>query len=69
MHAVRAIEAGEYEPILLADLMNDSGDLGQLSRMLDSMARTISLRDHQLRLLRKVIPIGVSLSADVPCQN
>lgn len=64
MHALRAVEAGEYDPILLVDLMNDSGDLGQLSRMLDSMARTISLRDHQLRLLRRVIPIGVSLSAE-----
>lgn len=64
MHALRAIEAGEYTSILLVDLLKESGDLGQLARMLDSMAHEISLRDHQLHLLRKVIPIGVSLSAE-----
>ena len=64
MNAVRAIEAGEYTPGLLSDLEKDSGDLGQLARMLDVMARGVSLRDHQLRLLRKVIPIGVALSAE-----
>jgi len=64
MQAVRAIEAGEYTPGLLSGLEKDSGDLGQLARMLDVMARGVSLRDHQLRLIRKVIPIGVALSAE-----
>ena len=64
MNAVRAIETGEYSPGLLSDLEKDSGDLGQLARMLDGMARGVSLRDHQLRLLRRVIPIGVALSAE-----
>lgn len=63
-HAVRAIEAGEYAPSLLAEFINDVGDLGQLARMLDTMARGVSARDNQLNLLRKVIPIGVSLSAE-----
>jgi transcriptional regulator with GAF, ATPase, and Fis domain len=64
MNAVRAVGAGEYTAGLLSDLEDDSGDLGQLARMLDVMARGVSLRDHQLRLLRKVIPIGVALSAE-----
>ncbi|NJN78977.1 MAG: GAF domain-containing protein [Anaerolineales bacterium] len=63
-HAVRAIEAGEYSPTLLVEFIKDSGDLGQLARMLDAMAKSISVRDNQLNLLRKVIPIGVSLSAE-----
>jgi hypothetical protein len=64
MQAVRAVEAGEYTPDLLSATANDPGDLGQLARMLDSMARGVTLRDNQLRLLRKVIPIGVSLAAE-----
>jgi GAF domain-containing protein len=64
MQAVRAVEAGEYTPELLSELGGDPGDLGQLARMLDSMARGVSFRDNQLRLLRKVIPIGVSLAAE-----
>ena len=63
-HAVRAIESGEYSPSLLAEFIKDSGDLGQLARMLDTMARSVLVRDNQLNLLRKVIPIGVSLSAE-----
>lgn len=64
MQAVRAIEAGEYTPDLLSDLAGQQDELGQLARMLDGMARSVSFRDNQLRLLRKVIPIGVSLSAE-----
>jgi hypothetical protein len=50
------LEAGEYSRHLLSDLVSESGDLGQLARMLDAMAHDVALRDHQLRLLRKVIP-------------
>lgn len=64
MHAVRAIEQGNYDPILLKDFMDESGDLGQLARMLDTMAGTILQRNNQLSLLSKVIPIGLSLSAE-----
>ena len=61
---MRAVEAGEYTPDLLSELGKDTGDLGQLSRMLDGMARGFTFRDNQLRLLRKVIPLGVSLAAE-----
>ena len=64
MQAVRAVEKGEYTPDLLSDLAKEGGELGQLARVLDDMARVVSFRDNQLRLLRKVIPIGVSLSAE-----
>lgn len=64
MHAARAIERGDYHSALLAEFMNESGELGQLARVLDSMANTINQRNTQLVLLNKVIPIGVSLSAE-----
>jgi hypothetical protein len=64
MQAVRAVEAGEYYPELLGDIAKDTGDLGQLARLLDAMARGVTFRDHQLQLLRKVIPIGVALAAE-----
>ncbi len=61
---MRAIERGDYDPILLQDFLQESGDLGQLAKMVDTMASTISQRNVQLNLLNKVIPIGVSLSAE-----
>lgn len=64
IHAMRAIERGEYHPALLKEFMGDSGDLGKLSQMVDTMAATVSQRETQLTLLNKVIPIGVSLSAE-----
>ena len=64
MHAVRAIERGDYEPNLLAEFLKESGDLGQLAQMLDTMANTILQRNTQLMLLNKVIPIGVSFAAE-----
>jgi len=64
MHAVRAIEHGEYESALLSEFLQDSGDLGQLAQLVDSMAGTVAQRDNQLKLLSKVIPIGVSLAAE-----
>ena len=64
MNAVRAIERGEYDSIILRDLMKESGDLGQLAQVLDSMATTVAQRNTQLNLLNKVIPIGVSLAAE-----
>jgi GAF domain-containing protein len=64
IHAVQALEAGEYSPHLLHDLAEEKGELGQLARILDKMAHTVSQRDNRLRLLQKVIPIGVSLSAE-----
>jgi hypothetical protein len=64
MLAVHAVEAGEYTPDILSDLAKDKGELGQLARMLDDLARGVKFRDNQLRLLRRVIPVGVALSAE-----
>lgn len=64
IHAIKAVETGEYSADLLSDIAKDSGDLGQLARMLDAMARSVTFRDNQLRLLQRVIPIGVALSAE-----
>lgn len=64
MHAVRAIERGDYHSALLEEFLKESGELGQLAQVLDSMANTIHQRNTQLILLSKVIPIGVSLAAE-----
>lgn len=64
MHAVRAIERGDYDSSLLRDFLKESGELGQLAQLLDTVANTIHQRNTQLMLLSKVIPIGVSLSAE-----
>jgi len=64
IHAVHAVEAGEYTSDLLSDLASDSGELGQLARILDTMAHKTQFRDYQLSLLRKIIPIGLALSAE-----
>jgi transcriptional regulator with GAF, ATPase, and Fis domain len=64
MHAVRAIEQGDYDSVMLRDFLKETGELGQLAQMLDSMANNILQRNTQLMLLSKVIPIGVSLSAE-----
>jgi len=64
VQAVHAVEEGEYQPALLADLIEQKDDLGQLARVVDTMGRGVAFRYKQLRLLRKVIPIGVALSAE-----
>jgi len=64
MEAARAVAAGEYKPDLLADLVHEPTEMGQLARVFDSMARNVLARDRQLRLLRVVIPRGVALSAE-----
>jgi hypothetical protein len=64
MHAIRAVETGEYTTDILKDISTTNDEMGQLAKMLDRMARSVSFRDNQLRLLRKVIPIGVALSAE-----
>jgi len=64
MQAVHAVEAGEYQPALLKDLLDGNDEISQLARVIDTMARGVSFRDKQLRLLRTVIPVGVSLSAE-----
>lgn len=64
MQAVHSVEAGEYTADMLSDIARDTGELGQLARVFDAMARGVVFRDNQLRLLRKVIPVGVALSVE-----
>ncbi len=64
MEAARAVAAGEYRPDLLNDILHEQDEMGQLARVFDSMARNVSARDRQLKLLRVVIPTGVALSAE-----
>ena len=64
MHAINAIEEGEYKSELLAELITQKDDIGQFARVVDSMGRSVTFRYKQLRLLQRVIPIGVALSAE-----
>lgn len=64
MEAARAVEAGEYRSDLLAELMEGRDEMGQLARVFDSVARNVTARDRQLKMLRVVIPTGVALSAE-----
>ena len=64
MEAARAVEAGEYRSALLAELMKGRDEMGQLARVFDSVARNVTARDRQLKMLRVVIPMGVALSAE-----
>jgi len=64
IQAVNTIEEGKYKPDLLADLIKQTDDLAQLARVIDSMGRGVAFRYKQLRLLQRVIPIGVALSAE-----
>jgi len=64
MEALRAIEKGLYRPEMLEDVLARQDEVGELARMLDSMAREVQFKERQRKLLRTVIPIGVSLSAE-----
>ena len=64
MEAARAVEEGEYRSVLLAELMKGRDEMGQLARVFDSVARNVTARDRQLKMLRVVIPMGVALSAE-----
>jgi transcriptional regulator with GAF, ATPase, and Fis domain len=64
MDAVRALVAGEYTSEVLHGLETDSEDMAQLARTLDAMAHTVAQRNHQLNSLKRIIPIGVALSAE-----
>ena len=62
--AVRMLGEGEYDERFLHVLKDRKDDIGELARMLDAMAQQVSSRNMQLKHLRKVIPIGVSLSGE-----
>lgn len=62
--AALAVEAGEYKAGMLAAVTSRTDEMGQLGRVFEEMAGEVLARDRRLRLLRVVIPIGVSLSAE-----
>ncbi len=64
MQAVHAVEVGDYKPDALQGLIEQKDDIGQLARVVDTMGRGVAVRLKQLRLLQRVIPIGVALSAE-----
>ena len=64
MRAINAAEEGDYSSGLLADLLEQEDDLGRLARAVDTMGRGAASHHKQYRLLQKVIPIGVALSAE-----
>jgi GAF domain-containing protein len=64
MAALNAIEKGDYQPTMLESILSRQDDVGQLARMLDSVAHEVLFKERQRQLLRTVIPIGVSLSAE-----
>ncbi len=62
--AAAALQAGEFHPGMLSGIAKHSGELGQAARIFEDMAREVSARDRRLSLMRYVIPVGVSLSAE-----
>jgi GAF domain-containing protein len=64
IEALYAIEKGDYRSGMLVDLLSQQDEIGQLARMLDSVAREMLFKEKQRQLLRTVIPIGVLLSAE-----
>ncbi len=58
------MEQGAYNPDWLSDLIARPDEIGRLARAVDVMGREFAFRYNQLHLLRKVIPIGVALSAE-----
>jgi len=64
MAALNSIEKGDYQPNMLEDILSRQDDVGQLARMLDSVAHEVLFKERQRQLLRTVIPIGISLSAE-----
>ncbi len=64
MQAVHMVEEGAYKSESLADLIDQRDDIGQLARVVDTMGRGVAFHYKQLRLLQKVIPVGVALSAE-----
>lgn len=64
LQVVKDVEDGSYQAAALANIAVRRDELGKLARAFDHMAREASARDRRLRLLRKVIPTGVGLSAE-----
>lgn len=59
-----SIAEGKYAPETLEKVVTRQDELGALGRVFDEMGRTVAARDRRLNLLRVIIPMGVSLSAE-----
>lgn len=62
--AAEEVAQGHYFPRTLAPVLARRDELGRLGQVFDSMAREVSARDRRLSLLKTIIPLGVSLSAE-----
>jgi len=62
--AIQMMGAEEHDSALLDGLKERTDDIGELARMLEKAAQRVTLRDRELKHLRRVIPIGVSLLAE-----
>ena len=62
--AAASIQAGNYQPAMIASVVRRKDELGRLALVFDQMAREVSARDRRLNLLRVIIPLGVALSAE-----
>lgn len=62
--AAASLQAGSYQPALLAEVVARHDELGQLGIIFDHMARDVGARDRRLNLLRVIIPMGVALSVE-----
>jgi hypothetical protein len=64
MGASAAIEREEFDSKRLLPVIERKDELGQLAGVIQSMGREVAARQKRLNLLKVIIPIGVSLSAE-----
>lgn len=64
MSAARQVEKGNYSSLTLEQFFKRSDEVGELARIFNKMAQHVTAREQQFHLMQKVIPIGVSLSAE-----
>lgn len=64
VQAIHALQSGGYAPALLGGLLQAEDEFGELARLVDLMAQHAALREHQIKLLQRVIPAGVALSVE-----
>jgi hypothetical protein len=64
IRAAHSIGTGEYKSTTLKELSSLSDQFGDLAQAIDGLGREFADRNRQLNLMRKVIPVGVALSAE-----
>lgn len=62
--AIKAVEKGAYKSELLAELLGQEGEIGQLARAIAALERNTTYYRNQYELMQKVVPVGVALSAE-----